>query len=37
VMVAALNDVDGVDLHITEMLHRETGGLRTMAERRRHI
>ena len=32
-MVAALDDVDGVDLHIAEMLDRSRDRLRPVAER----
>ena len=37
VMVAALDHVDGVDLHIAEMVDRGGGGLRPLAERRRRV
>ena len=37
VVVAALDHVDGVDLHIAEMRHRLGGGLRALAERRRRV
>ena len=33
VMMAALDDVDGVDLHIAEMVHRRRNRLRSGAER----
>ena len=33
VMMAALDDVDGVDLHIAEMVHRRRHRLRSGAER----
>jgi len=33
-MVAALDDVDGVDLYITEMFHGSRNSLRSVAERR---
>ena len=33
VMMAALDDVDGVDLHIAEMVHRRRNRLRPGAER----
>ena len=33
VVVAALDDVDGVDLHIAEMVHRRRNRLRSGAER----
>ncbi|MET3306166.1 hypothetical protein ABIF53_007181 [Bradyrhizobium japonicum] len=33
VVVAALDDVDGVDLHVAEMSGRIRNGLRTLAER----
>ncbi len=36
-MVAALDDVDGVDLHIAEMVDRSRGRRRPLAERRRRI
>ena len=32
-MMAALDDVDGVDLHIAEMIHRRRHRLRSGAER----
>ena len=32
-MMAALDDVDGVDLHIAEMVHRRRHRLRSGAER----
>ena len=34
VVMGALDDVDGVDLHIAEMLDRGGGRLRPLAERR---
>src|SRR5436190_6630147 len=34
VMVTALHDVDGVDLHITEMFHGSRNSLRSAPERR---
>ena len=34
VVVAALDDVDGVDLHVAEMLDRGASGFRAFAERR---
>ena len=37
VMVAALDHVDGVDLHIAEMGHRLGGRLRALAEWRRRV
>ena len=37
VMVTALHDVDGVDLHITEMFHGSRNSLRSIAERRAGI
>ena len=37
VMVAALDHIDGVDLHIAEMLDRGRGRRRPLAERRRRI
>ncbi len=37
VVVAALDHVDGVDLHIAEMLHRGGSGRRPLAERVRRI
>ena len=37
VVVAALDDVDGVDLHIAEMLDRGRRRLRPLAERRRRV
>jgi hypothetical protein len=37
VVVAALDDVDGVDLHIAQMFHRSRRRLWPLAERRRHI
>ena len=37
VVVAALDHVDGVDLHIAEMLDRGGGGLRPLAEWRRCV
>ena len=37
VMVAALDDVDGVDLHIAEMFDGGGCRLRALAERRRRI
>ena len=36
-VVAALDHVDGVDLHIAEMFDRGGGGLRPLAERRRYV
>ena len=36
-MMAALDDVDGVDLHIAQMLHRRGRRRRPLAERRRHV
>ena len=33
-VVAALDDIDGVDLHIAEMLDRDSRRLRPFAERR---
>ena len=36
-MMAALDDVDGVDLHIAEMLDRRRGRLRPVAKRRRRV
>src|SRR5262249_55532289 len=32
VMMAALDDIDRVDLHVTQVLHRSACGLRTVAE-----
>ena len=37
VVMAALDHVDGVDLHIAEMLDRGRGRLRPLAERRRRV
>ncbi len=37
VVMAALDHVDGVDLHITEVRDRCRGGLRPLSERRRRI
>ena len=37
VVMAALDHVDGVDLHIAEMLHRGGGGRRPLAERIRRV
>ena len=37
VMVATLDDVDGVDLHIAQMLDRGGRRLRPLAERRRRV
>ena len=37
VVVAALDDVDGVDLHVAEMLDRRARRLRPVAERRRRV
>src|SRR5690349_7734801 len=37
VMVAALDHVDGVDLHIAEVLDRGRDRSRSLAERRRHV
>ena len=37
VVVAALDDVDGVDLHIAEMLDRQPRRLGVVAERRRMV
>jgi len=36
-VVAALDDVDGVDLHIAEMFNGGGGRLRALAERRRRV
>jgi len=36
-VVAALDDVDGVDLHVTEVLHRGAGRLGAGAEGRKRI
>ena len=36
-VMAALDDVDGVDLHITQMFHRRSGRLRPLSERRRGV
>ena len=37
VVVAALDHVDGVDLHVAQMLHRRARRLRPVAERRGRI